>query len=378
MATSLANDPNRNAFTAGGWQPRNLAQRSLAALRATPAGMMPPVTPPPEGLPPASALPPVAPPPSVPGMPPVAPPTGMAPAAAGETPAQALARLNSVPMQRSGPFAAGLPAGMENVDMQLLPPPSMRNAPPRGGVDALLVSGGLPPPPASGGTIQRTGGPLMQVEGGYGDRRPAMPLPPAQFPGAAAAAGVMPALPRGMPPGMSMTPPPSSLPPGSDAQTRTLSQTTPLPPPPSALTPEAFAGEAARRAVAEGRDPLAARKAAEAIRPPVAPDARTVDIGGGRRAVVGPGDKYFDSETGRPIESNRRPMAPDPITKSLDPELYEAQRAEYLSYMQEQKAAAGGADAAPDLSKPITPAQAAKLPKGTRFIGENGKTYIKN
>ncbi len=128
---------------------------------------------------------------------------------------------------------------------------------------------------------------------------------------------------------------------------------------------------------------------------------RLVDVGGGRQALVGPAQlvptgeqpkgaivpievggrklayhpdskRYFD-EAGKPVDfgAERAPRAPDPFLKSQDPELYEAQRAEYLEWIgRGKKSPEGkGADgAAPGAVVEVTSKEEfEKLPKGTKF-----------
>lgn len=56
--------------------------------------------------------------------------------------------------------------------------------------------------------------------------------------------------------------------------------------------------------------------------------------------------KYFDAESGKPVQFGQEytPRPPDPLMKAMDPELYQAQREEYLRYV---KAGGGGRAEAP-------------------------------
>lgn len=112
------------------------------------------------------------------------------------------------------------------------------------------------------------------------------------------------------------------------------------------------------------------------------PAVQTVQIGG-KTYSVGPGGQYFDAQ-GEPVDFSReKPMsATDWIISGNKAEDYATYRSQFSRATGQGAAgaamAATAAPAAPDLSKPITPDQAAKLPKGTRFVGQNGKTYVKN
>ena len=111
---------------------------------------------------------------------------------------------------------------------------------------------------------------------------------------------------------------------------------------------------------------------------PVKPTSQTVEVGG-RKLTVGPGNKYFD-ESGKPVDfpTARPPSPPDILIKKEDPELYNAQRTEYLDWIKSKQGAAKPADAA----KPDGAAQAPALPKfdaaheGKTVKGPDGKLYV--
>lgn len=115
------------------------------------------------------------------------------------------------------------------------------------------------------------------------------------------------------------------------------------------------------------------------------PATQQVQVGG-RNYVVGPGNRYLDADTGQPVDfSPSVPRAPDPLMRTMDPELYDAQRTEYLRYVQGQggggqasaPAAGGGAPTAPSAPVVITSqAEFDKLQRGDAFI-YNGRQGVK-
>ena len=111
---------------------------------------------------------------------------------------------------------------------------------------------------------------------------------------------------------------------------------------------------------------------------PPAPATQQVQVGG-KSYTTGPGNRYFD-EAGNPVDfSPSVPRAPDPLMRTMDPELYDAQRAEYLRYVQGQGGGApgSGAPAAPSAPVVITSqAEFERLPSGAAFI-YNGRQGVK-
>jgi hypothetical protein len=96
---------------------------------------------------------------------------------------------------------------------------------------------------------------------------------------------------------------------------------------------------------------------------------------GGRKLTVGPGGKYFD-EKGAPVDfgSNTPPRAPEPFLKTIDPELYQAQREEYLAHLAAKKQ---GGSAAPAAAQPAggakSPALAAQDQQALTWAKANPK-----
>lgn len=95
----------------------------------------------------------------------------------------------------------------------------------------------------------------------------------------------------------------------------------------------------------------------------------------GKKFTVGPGDRYFDAN-GVPVQFGpvTPPKAPDIMLKDEDPELYQAQRDQYLEYVNNRKAqGATGAQTKTPAAASADPAAQAPAP-GTR-VKQNGVVY---